>query len=669
MKNIPIIGKFIVIMAIFGVFSLVVALYGSSRVKYIDEAHTSLLEHESTAALMMARANRSLQATRGAIGDLMMARSEDAHAQAKTEIDKDTAKFDEFMVKAMAAVPANTALASLKADGLRLIKDVCGPAIAMSMAATELPAILKAQDEFLHGCQPQFDVMATKFASETDVVMKQADDRSHELEAMAESVSQIMLISVIAGVIAVTALGYAAIRSWLVLPIRRLEGTMTALAGGDLSTAIAGGDRKDEVGAMARAVQVFKDEGVRARELSREAEDAREAREADRLRGAEADRIRADAMAKATEGLASGLKRLSAGDLTAELREPFAPEFEGLRADFNSAVVQLRDTLGAVAVATSAIDSGSRELSGSADDLSKRTEQQAASLEETAAALDQITANVTNSSQRTEEARSMAVSANEAARRSAEVVTDAVNAMQRIERSSAQISSIISVIDEIAFQTNLLALNAGVEAARAGEAGKGFAVVAQEVRELAQRSAKAAKEIKELIRHSETEVHGGVELVSATGQALQVIEGHVAAINAQLDAIATSAKEQSAGLSQVNVAVNQMDQVTQQNAAMVEEANAASSSLATEAERLRHLIGRFQIGDGAGMGAAAPLTGHAAPAASATRVRPAARRPTAVEDAGTRFAAPSPARRMMSKLASTFGKQTASAKEDDWEEF
>jgi methyl-accepting chemotaxis protein len=167
--------------------------------------------------------------------------------------------------------------------------------------------------------------------------------------------------------------------------------------------------------------------------------------------------------------------------------------------------------------------------------------------------------------------------------------------MGRIEHSSSQISNIIGVIDEIAFQTNLLALNAGVEAARAGEAGKGFAVVAQEVRELAQRSAKAAKEIKDLIRNSANEVESGVRLVRETGEALRTIECLIVTINEHMDAIAVSAQEQSAGLSEVNMAVNQMDQVTQQNAAMVEEANAASATLAQEAGRLRELIGRFTL--------------------------------------------------------------------------
>jgi len=177
-----------------------------------------------------------------------------------------------------------------------------------------------------------------------------------------------------------------------------------------------------------------------------------------------------------------------------------------------------------------------------------------------------------------------------------------MEAMNKIEKSSEQIAGIIGVIDEIAFQTNLLALNAGVEAARAGEAGKGFAVVAQEVRELAQRSASAAREIKALIRQSGVDVETGVKLVSDTGEALKAIEGHVKGINTNMDAIATSVKEQSTGLLQVNTAVNQMDQVTQQNAAMVEETNAASANLATEANRLRNLVDRFNLAPAASAG-------------------------------------------------------------------
>jgi methyl-accepting chemotaxis protein len=227
------------------------------------------------------------------------------------------------------------------------------------------------------------------------------------------------------------------------------------------------------------------------------------------------------------------------------------------------------------------------------------------------------------------------------------VVANAVNAMHRIEQSSSQISNIIGVIDEIAFQTNLLALNAGVEAARAGEAGKGFAVVAQEVRELAQRSAQAAKEIKDLIRNSTDEVSTGVKLVQETGEALKVIEAQVVTINAQLDAIATSAREQSVGLAEVNTAVNQMDQVTQQNAAMVEESTAASASLASEVTRMREIIAEFRLGSQTG-----------APTASRPQQVRADQRPVA-----------SPARRMLAKVAGAVGMGGSAQVAESWEEF
>ncbi|WP_420820703.1 methyl-accepting chemotaxis protein [Rhizobium tubonense] len=175
------------------------------------------------------------------------------------------------------------------------------------------------------------------------------------------------------------------------------------------------------------------------------------------------------------------------------------------------------------------------------------------------------------------------------------MVSSAVAAMQRIEHSSSQISTIVGVIDEIAFRTNLLALNAGVEAARSGEAGKGFAVVAHEVRELAQRSAHAAKEIKDLILNSVDEVSGGVKLVRDTGETLKIIEEQIVLINTQLDAATAASNEQSVTLPEVNRTVNQMDQVTQQNAAMAEESTAASAELAIEAKRLRGIVSEFQI--------------------------------------------------------------------------
>ncbi|NRP87513.1 Methyl-accepting chemotaxis protein I [Ensifer adhaerens] len=353
--------------------------------------------------------------------------------------------------------------------------------------------------------------------------------------------------------------------------------------------------------------------------------------------------------------IGAALTKLAKGDLSFSLDEPFAPDFEGLRNTMNEALSQMRNALGDVAHSTDRIDTGTREISQSAEDLSKRTEQQAASLEETAAALDQITVNVNNAAKRAEEARHAAATASENAERSGKVVADAVGAMSRIESSSNQISNIIGVIDEIAFQTNLLALNAGVEAARAGEAGKGFAVVAQEVRELAQRSAQAAKEIKELIRNSSEEVSTGVKLVSETGEALRTIQHNIVAVNDHMEAITSSAKEQATGLSEVNTAVNQMDQVTQQNAAMVEETNAASATLAQETTRLRELIGEFQLGglgrpNSAGIRQSADHTSNRRLELARPGHRPV----------------PSPARHMLTKIA---GKVDGGAAAESWEEF
>ena len=292
---------------------------------------------------------------------------------------------------------------------------------------------------------------------------------------------------------------------------------------------------------------------------------------------------------------------------------------------------------------TEAMNGNTAELRNASDDLSKRTEQQAAALEETSAALDEITAVVQNSTERAHEATIMVSEAKENAGRSGVVVRNAVEAMGRIEQASREISQIINVIDEIAFQTNLLALNAGVEAARAGDAGKGFAVVAQEVRELAQRSATAAKDIKALITKSGNEVQVGVKLVQATGEALAEIGTRVIAINDHIHSIATAATEQSTGLKEVNTAVNQMDQVTQQNAAMVEETSAATHRLSAEAGGLVRLIARFKLSDDA-------------PAAVAL-VRNEPQRPVA-----------SPARRAIAKVARAFGGNAAAA-EQSWEEF
>ncbi|NBB50163.1 HAMP domain-containing protein [Rhizobium sp. CRIBSB] len=421
-----------------------------------------------------------------------------------------------------------------------------------------------------------------------------ADERTASQDAAFHTGTMTLIVGGMAAAAIAVLMGILLTRS-LASPLRGMTAAMRKLAGGDTAINIPAMGRGDELGSMAAAVEVFRANAIAARKLEEEAREQLSLTEAERLERARLDRSRAEAMTQATATLADGLSELARGNLTVRLTSPFAEEFEKLREDFNGAVAQLSETLSAVANATGSIDDGSREISNSTDDLSRRTEQQAASLEETAAALDEITVNVRHASNRVEEARAAAADAAHSAETSGSVVASAVEAMGRIEQSSQSISNIIGVIDEIAFQTNLLALNAGVEAARAGDAGKGFAVVAQEVRELAQRSAQAAREIKALIRVSTEEVANGVKLVSDTGTALKTIESFITTVNTQMNAIATAAKEQATGLAEVNTAVNQMDQFTQQNAAMVEETNAASAGLATESVRLRQLVQRFEI--------------------------------------------------------------------------
>jgi methyl-accepting chemotaxis protein len=344
--------------------------------------------------------------------------------------------------------------------------------------------------------------------------------------------------------------------------------------------------------------------------------------------------------------LAGALNALSDGDLTQMLNAPFLPTLEKLRLDFNGASTKLRGTLQTISQNAGAIAAASQQIQSASNDLSKRTEQQAASVEETAAALEEITTTVADSSNRAQEAGQLVRKTKENAEHSGSVVGQAVEAMGKIEKSAGEIANIIGVIDEIAFQTNLLALNAGVEAARAGDAGKGFAVVAQEVRELAQRSAKAAKEIKELINASNEHVKSGVTLVGDTGKALQQIVSQVVQVDGNVGAIVEASKEQATGLKEINTAVNTMDQGTQQNAAMVEETTAAAHSLAREAEQLFQLLGEFNIGSGA-------ATRRAAPASAGQHSRPVA----------------SPARQMTAKVAQAFNGNAALKGGDSWEEF
>ncbi len=475
---------------------------------------------------------------------------------------------------------------------------------------------------------------------------KDVDHWSDECAAAGNAAMDRMIVVVVSSGIVSTLL--AGLMAWLITralarPIDAMTEAMQALARGDHAVTVPALGRRDELGQMAGTVQVFKESAIEKQRLEADALASGRLTEAERARTAAHLAEAAGQQAHVVDLLGSGLSRLSGGDLAHRIEESFPAEYERLRADFNGAMAKLQEVMRGVAASASAIRSGTGEISAASDDLSRRTEQQAASLEETAAALDEITATVRRTAEGAKHARAVVGGARTGAERSGAVVRQAVDAMAGIETSSREIGQIIGVIDEIAFQTNLLALNAGVEAARAGDAGRGFAVVASEVRALAQRSAEAAKEIKALISTSGVQVEQGVAFVGQTGEALAAIVRQVAEIDGIVGEIASSASEQATGLDQVNTAVNQMDQVTQQNAAMVEESTAASHALAQETGELGRLIGGFRLGDDAPEARHAPAPVARLPRGSASAPAPVPALRTAGRGAAARAPAPAPA--------------------------
>lgn len=409
-----------------------------------------------------------------------------------------------------------------------------------------------------------------------DRLVKDSNTEAQKLKANADA--DLTLAIVAMGIVALLMLAAIACAAWyvsrrIVEPLANTAKAMHIMASGDYSVAVSGADRQDEIGSMVGSVEVFRA--------------AAHAKIADE-----------NAQALVVAELASGLKALASGNLDHAITVRFDDRYESLRSDYNDAARELARVVGQVSESANSVNTGSSEISVASDDLARRTEQQAATLEETAAALNRVTTAVRQTAENAVTVSVTVATTHAEASDGAKIVGQVVSAMGDIETSAQEIATIIGVIDGISFQTNLLALNAGVEAARAGDAGKGFAVVASEVRALAQRSADAAREINELIATSSGMVNCGVSLVDQTGRMLEKILERVAEINPLVSEISSSAEAQATSLGQINVAVNDIDRMTQQNAAMVEESTAAANSLLSEANQLTQLVSHFQVSRG-----------------------------------------------------------------------
>jgi methyl-accepting chemotaxis protein len=591
LRNLKIAVKLAVPFAVLAIVAAISIWFSSNQLRDVDDTYSALVANEARATLLVSRANGRLYNLGRQSLALRLAEAPSEVKQIGAIVRGDLKAFENYLQEVTRKAPAF----SSQADAV------------MKRYAAAFEIYLNAEKLILEGKEEAGKKLVADLNKESDEIRKLLYAMISGVEAAANKASddataktnQTIASTVWGTAIAfgiTIALAIVLVVSSITAPLTRLVAAMRELAQGNLSTQVPSVGRKDEVGLMADALLVFKENGLKARALEEDARLAREAAERARASNEAAREASAQEQKRVVDGLARGLSALAERDLTVHVSD-FPGSYRQLERDFNAAVLALREAMSAVANNSGSILASSSEVSTAADSLARRTEQQAASLEETAAALDQVTATGKRAAESAGHARDVAAVAKADAQETGQVVRRTVDAMSNIEQSAQQITQIIGVIDEIAFQTNLLALNAGVEAARAGEAGRGFAVVASEVRALAQRSADAAKEIKALISTSSQQVAQGAELVSEAGSALERILKQVDDLNSVVADIASGAQEQATGLSQVNAAINQMDQATQQNAAMVEESTAASHSLSGEARELASLIAKFRLGE------------------------------------------------------------------------
>lgn len=593
MRNLPILTKSIILLAIMAIAGVLATAYMAYEAENVAAQSSKLNATSARAALDFANAKEEVMRARGDMLSSEITSDAANRAIFISQMHNAMLDFNKNMEDAATLIPDYApTIKNLQQRGNELFNQVC----ANSFHAAATGGIVGAQSVLTQGCLQAFVPYALQMTSIRSEILAAANAKFAVLSAHPKAVMRRSLAALVVAIIIIAIFSSYIIISLIIRPLKTLGNAMEKLVSGELSFDVPETDRRDEIGYIAKRLTVAKANALERVQLAQAAKRAEDAVAAERASG-EAERVlAARRQAEVVEALADGLEHLASGDFVFRINQNFTGSYEKLRLDFNKAVSTLQHTMRSIAKNATSVHASAGEITQSADDLSHRTEQQAASLEQTAAALDEITVTVQKTAEGANEARGLAGKAKADAENSGEVVGQTIMAIDEIEQSSKKISNIIGVIDEIAFQTNLLALNASVEAARAGDAGRGFAVVATEVRALAQRSADAAKEIKTLILTSGMQVESGVRLVNETGSALRRIVDQVSRLSILVSTIASSAKEQATALQEVNSAVNQMDQVTQQNAAMVEQSTAASYTLSDEAKELSRLVDQFSIG-------------------------------------------------------------------------
>jgi methyl-accepting chemotaxis protein len=701
-----ILTKILVVIGLLSVAASGITLLGISSLQQISE-QTGLVARTSNEAILLARINTNIQAINAAlyqiVGDPRPENRRTAQAAIAKELETFKARFD-ALSKLVVSDQTKAKLVEISNSVAAFNRDLenvyrAAEAVQDFQMTQEIQRVRDAAST----SGKSVDALRISLRSMIEAYDQRVASVNEEASAEYIRVSTLMIIVAAVSVVLSLLLGFVIGQFGVAKPMRVLVALLQRLAGGDYAVEIAGTERKDEIGEMAKTACVFKENGlakVRMEQHQREAEkraaaegEAAAAKMADEFQAAVGGIVQAavagdfsqrvaldgktglvlnvgtsintlcDNVARALDDLVQMLGALADGDLTKRITAEYEGDFAALKNNANTTAERIGRTIAEIKRAAREVADASAEISTSTTDLSQRTEEQAASLEQTSSSMEEIAVTVKKNAENAQQANASAGKAREVADRGGQVVAKAVAAMAQIEGSSRKISDIIGVIDEIARQTNLLALNAAVEAARAGDAGRGFAVVASEVRMLAQRSAQAAKDIKDLITNSNNQVQEGVGLVNQAGSALAEILESIKEVAGVVSGIATASLEQATGIEQVNKALAQMDEVTQENSALVEENAATAKTLEHQSNAMDERVAHFRIDETADVQAPEAAGRSAAPRPHVVAQRPVMAKP-----------APSPKRSMAAANRGRVARRqtalaTAVKDAPDWQEF